>query len=152
MSSLSDLHGTPPPAVLAQRARVAAIRGGTLVAPKPGPVMTSGPVSEPSSLQRTQPESLPVVAGRGQMCALQFDAPLEFVQIEFLATEVSVDDTSITVLFRSDFRLHLGELKPRLRLKIGEQPAHAVAYLGGAFQIPSMGLRGMTFVRILPEE
>lgn len=146
MSSLSDLHGTPPPAVLAQRARVAAIRGDASAIPK------AGPVTGASSLQQERPESLPVVAGLGQMCVLQFDDPLEFVQIEFLAAEVSVDDTSITVLFRSDFRLHLGELKPRLRLKIGEQPAHAVAYLGGAFQIPSMGLRGMTFVRILPEE
>jgi len=138
--NLSDLHGTPPPAVLAQRARVAALRNGT------PPISSQPSVSRVSSGGAS---AIPPSAERP--CAVQFDAPLDFVRLEFQAAEVAVEDTSITVLFRHDFRLHLGDLKPRLRLHIDGQPYDA-AYLGGSFQIPSMGLRGMTFVRILPQE
>lgn len=143
---LNDLAGTPPAAVLAQRARVRAIREGQpedkpVAVPNPGPGAGPSTVASPATTTAVE-----------QRCVLQFEAPLDFVRIEFSVAEVSVDDTSITVLFRSDFRLHLADLKPRLRLQVDGQIAHDVAYLGGAFQIPSLGLRGMTFVRILPEQ
>lgn len=150
---ISDLAGTPPAALVAQRARVAAIRAGNSMTPqpKPAPVAASGPVPDAAFEQQQAAPTRSDRPAPGTVCVLQFDAPLEFIRLEFQVAEVSVDETSITTLFRHDFRLHLGDLKPRLKLVV-HGATYDVAYLGGVFQIPSMGLRGMTFVRILPEQ